>query len=481
MPRRSAHRTWVGIAVVLCLAASTCPSLLASDLGSALLQLQWSSYLGGLNDDGAAGLAVDRDGNIFVVGNTSSPNFPPSATTRRGTDIFVSKFTKLGGLVSTWYLGGSADDCALGCVLDRQGNLLITGSTKSADFPTTKAYDRTYNGGGPSWGDVFVAKMSPSGKLLWSTYLGGSQEDYGWSIAADSFCNVYVTGMTKSSNFPTYKGYNRRYSGGTDAFVAKFISTGQLAWSTYHGGGGEDLGYGLVVDSAANVYVTGRTTSMDFPTVGAFDPFHSGGTYDGYVSKLNCIGALMWSTYIGGTGADCVEDVACDNAGNIWLVGETNSADLPTSGAWDPGYNGGGDGFIVEMTCNGTLRQCTYIGGQDYDGLRSIAVDSLKNVYITGYTSAGDFPIVGGGDPVYHGGTLDVTLLKLNSAGALVFSSLLGGNGRDEERAIAIGCPGSICVVGGTTSTNFPTLAGWDRTFNGGTWDAFVSSFKSSR
>lgn len=184
---------------------------------SVQLNMEWSTYLGGDALDGCVWVGVAADHTIFVVGNTASLDFPSFAVpppARRGTDVFVAHFTQSGVLLNTSFLGGSRTDCAYpGCVLDSQGNLILTGSTTSGDFPTTGSYDNQYHGGGSS-GDAYVLKARPDGTILWSTYLGGSSDDYGWHLATDYQGNVYITGTTQSGDFPTTGGYSTHHLGG---------------------------------------------------------------------------------------------------------------------------------------------------------------------------------------------------------------------------------------------------------------------------
>jgi len=236
----------------------------------------------------------------------------------------------------------------------------VTGETLSTDFPTPSGYDSSYNGGD----DAFVSKLSHDGStLIYSTYLGGGNYDYGWGIAVDSSENAYVTGWTFSTDFPTPSGYDSSYNGFDDAFVSKLSHDGStLIYSTYLGGGYNDRGLGIAVDSSENAYVTGYTYSSDFPTSSAYDS-SLGGDEDAFVSKLSHDGSsLIYSTYLGGGNDDRGYGIAVDSSGNAYVTGWTFSTDFPTPSGYDSSYNGGyDDAFVSKLSSDGsTLIYSTY-------------------------------------------------------------------------------------------------------------------------
>jgi len=271
--------------------------------------LVYSTYLGGSGDDSGTSIAVDSSGNAYVTGYTSSIDFPtmnPLQPTYAGgsgsLDVFVAKLNSTGSaLVYSTYLGGSNYDSGTSIAVDSSGNAYVTGYTYSTDFPTMNALQGTTAGSG----DVFVAKLNPTGSaLVYSTYLGGSGIDYGYGIAADASGNAYVTGFTCSTNFPTANA-EQAASGGRlnslppcgDVFVTKLNATGTaLVYSTYLGGSGDDAGRGIVVDSSGNAYVTGYTSSIDFPTMNPLQPANAGSN-DAFVAKLNST-ARLWFTQL---------------------------------------------------------------------------------------------------------------------------------------------------------------------------------------
>ncbi|MYL21642.1 HYR domain-containing protein [Halobacillus litoralis] len=448
--------------------------------------LNYSTYLGGSNFDDGTGIAVDSDGNAYLVGSTSSLNFPTTVgafdTNFNGAlDVFVTKLNSSGSsLIYSTYLGGitGAND-GIGISVDGSGNAYITGYTSSMNFPTTPgAFDTTFNG----VIDAFVTKLNASGSgLVYSTYLGGDGEDYGFGIEVDGLGNAYVTGFTSSGNFPTTPGsFNPTYSGGSDAFVTKLNVDGSaLVYSTYLGGAGSDRGYGIAVDSMANAYITGYTSSVNFPTTpGAFDLTYNGG-FDGFVTKLDTSGSvLVYSTYLGGVNFDQGLGIEVDGLGNAYVTGSTSSGDFPsTPGAFDTTFNGSIDAFVTKLNASGSgLIYSTYLGGTGEDVGFGIAVDGLGYAYVTGSTSSGNFPTTPGAfDPSYNGNT-DAFVTMLNPTGsALAFSSYLGGASNDQGLHIAVDNTGNAYIIGFTSSGDFPVTPGaFDITYNGNT-DAFIT------
>src|ERR1022692_4291600 len=323
--------------------------------GSALV---YSTYLGGSSSDYGNGIALDSSGNAYVTGQTGSANFPttPGAfqTSCGGgcgsPDAFVTMLNPSGSaLVYSTYLGGSSSDYGNGIAVDSSGNAYVTGVTNSTDFPTMNPLQPTYGGGG----DAFVAQLNPTGSaLVYSTYLGGSGDDFAYDTAVDSSGNAFVTGITFSTNFPTMNPLQPTYGGNGDAFVTKFNPTGSgLIYSTYLGGSGEDSSNGIAVDSSGNAYVTGGTSSPNFPTMNPLQPTFAG-VQDAFVAQLNPTGsALVYSTYLGGSGDDTGQGIAADSSGNAYVTGQTGSANFPTMNPLQPTYGGGGyDAFVTKMS-----------------------------------------------------------------------------------------------------------------------------------
>jgi len=354
----------------------------------------------------------------------------------------------------------------------------VTGYTASTNFPTAAPLQGSFGGGGA---DAFAAKLNAAGSaLVYSTYLGGSGEDWGRGTAVDSFGNAYVTGYTYSPNFPTVSPLQATHGGGSyDAFVAKLNAAGSaLVYSTYLGGGGDDRGYGIAADSFGNAYVTGYTGSGNFPTVSPLQATHGGGTYDVFVAKLNAAGsAVVYSTYLGGSGDDQGNGIAVDSFGNAYVTGYTNWTNFPTANPLQPAFGGNWDAFVAKLNAAGSaLVYSTYLGGSSYDCGYGIAVDSSGSAYVTGYTTSANFPTASPLQATYGaGGGWDAFVTKLNAAGsALVYSTYLGGSGDDFGDAIAVDSSGKAYVTGHTSSTDFPTANALRATKAGGYYDLFI-------
>ena len=510
----------------------------------------FSTYFGGAGNDAARGIGTDSAGNVYIAGYTTSMNLPVSASSFQPAyggntadyatgDAFVAKFSPTGALLYVTYLGGSADDIATALAVDSAGNAYITGYTNSSNFPVTaNAFQKTFAGSGGNqrfrFGDAFVAKLNPGGtSLVYSTYLGGSQDELGLGIAIDAAGNAYVTGTTLSANFPvagnpvqrTFKG-----SGGQpqllefpfpffvagDAFVAELNPSGSgLIFSTFLGGSRDDTPLAIAVDTSG-IYVAGATLSTDFPvTGGSFQQTNNGpGTLDqffnfgdGFIAKLNSSGsAIIYATYLGGNGDDAITAIAVDGSGSVYACGCTNSPNFPvTSGAYQTFYHGPtqefseriqGDAFAVKLNPGGSaLVYGTYIGGAGDECATAIRVDSAGNAIVAGHTSSFNFPVsadalqknlAGLGRQWNNGDDFgDGFIFSLNAAGSAVrYASFFGGSFDDDIAGIALDSSGNIFATGSTVSMNFPLTTGaYQQAFAGSNTigrlkgDAFVVKF----
>jgi len=373
--------------------------------------LVYSTYLGGSGNDEGLGIAVDISGNAYVTGSTYSNDFPKAGTPApfqgtlsggSGSDAFVTKLNSEGtALVYSTYLGGGSNDYGQGIAVDSPGNAYVTGYTDSSNFPMV-AGDTPFQDSNKGGSDVFVTKINSEGtELDYSTYLGDSSNDYGQGIAVDSSGNAYVTGYTDSSNFPMVAGdtpFQDSNKGGSDVFVTKINSEGtELDYSTYLGGSSNDYGKGIAVDSSGYAYVTGYTFytySSHFPTAGTpFQDSNEGGS-DAFVTKLNSEGsALLYSTFLGGSGDDEGLGIAVDSDNNVYVTGSTLSTDFPTENSVQSTKSVSYDAFIARFDSTGsTLLYSSYLGGNSEDYGKGISVDSSGNAYVTGSTDSTDFP-----------------------------------------------------------------------------------------
>ena len=333
-------------------------------LSSSGSDLVYSTYLGGPSTDEGYAIAVDDSGRAYVTGGTYSSNFPilnPFQSAQGNYDAFVTKISYNGNTLDySTYLGGTNEDRGYGIAVDENGSAYVTGWTYSTNFPTQNPFQATFQGG---YRDAFVTKLSSSGaSLQYSTYLGGGSDDFGWAIAVDDSGCAFVTGSAGSSNFPTQfpiqwdQGY-------WDAFVTKLSNSGNsLIYSTYLGGETSDGGYGIAVDNGGNAYVTGWTSSTGFPTVNHFQTDQ--GYWDAFVTKLSSSGNyLVYSTYLGGGDYDGGYGIAVDDASNAYVTGGTYSLNFPTQNACQATHQGSDyDAFIAKLrVCEGDS-DCDGIG-----------------------------------------------------------------------------------------------------------------------
>ena len=546
--------------------------------GSALI---YCTFLGGGDEDRGYAITIDDLGNAYVAGYTESDDFPTTAAAYDTTldpsrDAFVIKLNSAGSdLEYGTFIGGDHRDVGYGIFLNAAGDVYVAGYTRSEDFPTTaNAVDNTHNG----QEDAFVVQLDPALSVLeYATYLGGSYDDVANRVFVDASGNIYLAGETYSEDFPTTDGaFDNTYNNQWDIFVAKLgpgievthgaidgtvseakgpitgatvtargptiasattnasgyyiiddLPTGtydvtasavgyspskeenvvvteddtsavdfslspfsggdKLVWSTFLGGGTDDLAYGLAVDDAGYVYLAGETTSLDFPTTaGAFDSTRD--NYAAFVTKLDpTASSLVYSTFLGGTSTDYGEDMALDAENNVFVVGYTLSNDFPvTPGAFDTTHNGSRDAFVAKLNAAGSaLEYATYLGGSDYDYGYGIAIDTLGHAYITGNTESDDFPTTSGAlDGSFNGGYYgDAFVARFNATGtALEYATYLGGTDNDWGRDIAADNSGYAYITGYTESDDFPATAGaLDESFNGGYHpDAFVARLNPS-
>jgi hypothetical protein len=430
--------------------------------------LAFSTYLGGSGADIAQGVAVDPAGNIYVVGQTYSADFPTEKSVtpdyQGDRDGFIAKLTPAGDAVLfATYLGGSGPDSLEDVAVDDAGNVYVTGFTSSPDFPTASPLYANMSTGP----DVLMAKLSASGStLLFSTFLGGSGYDYGYSIELGPAGAIFLSGSTQSSDFPTANAYdgiinNVSSNSAADIYITKLPATvDSLQWSTFLGGSLAESGNGLAVDHHGNVYVAGDSQSYDYPTVNAVKGENSGGGGDVVVTRvISGGGALIYSTYLGGTGEDRGYDIAVDRNRVAYVAARTQSTDYATVDPFQPELAGGWDAAVTAIWQTGTLVYSTYLGGTGTDRGRGVAVDEFGGLYVAGETSSADFPTLRALQETL-GGSYDAFLVSLApGTRALAYSTYLGGIGSDYPWGLASGAQGAVYLAGQTGSFNFPTVA----------------------
>ena len=420
-----------------------------SELNPAGTALVFSTYIGGTGHDAGRGIAVDSTG-IYVAGETGSDDFPIPPTTfspdqNGGLDGFALKLNP-GGSSLAWsgFIGGEIDDSAAALAIDSSGNVYIAGQTFSQLFPlTSNALFTNFNNGTDGFiGDGFVSVIKADGSaFLFSTYLGGSNDDRANGIAVDAARNIYVTGGTQSADFPVTDATTcHSCSGLPDAFVSKIKTDfSSLVYSTYLGGSLSDEGFAIVVDSSGQSVVTGKTTSTDFPTTtsafqktlgtGSSGAVVVGAASDAFVTKYNAAAtAFLFSTYLGGDGADHAVGIALDSTRNVYVFGQTQSSNFPTQNPFQATLQGGSDAFVTELKSDGSgLFFSSYLGGTQQEGSLAslpgtnatitggVALNSLNDMYVAGFTNSFDFPLA---TPFQNtmGGGIDGFVAKVTAA-----------------------------------------------------------------
>ena len=449
--------------------------------------LSFATFLGGSDLTAATSVAVDGAGNVYVAGWTDSPGLAGCIPVRGGgggVDAFVAKWDHATQLLSyCTFLGGRGDDRAFAVAADGAGNAYVTGWTMSTDFPVSGALQTSLAGAK----NAFVTKINATGAIVYSTYLGGSGYDSGNTIAVDGQGGVTIAGDTASPNFPTSHPLQSKLNGQANVFVARLNPSGNsLTYSTYLGGSGSDHGAAVALDAAGAAYVTGSTTSPNFPVVNAFQAA-SGGSQDAFAAKISSSGAaLVYSTYLGGSGGtagfpEAGSAIAVDGAGSAYIAGTTSSPNFPLANPLLSALGGVGiHAFVAKLTPLGNgLVYSTYLGGSSIDQASAIAVDSGGNSAIAGYSASQDFPLAGGVQP-YLAGSYDAFITRLDSTGTvLLASTFLGGSGSDAANAVAIDSAGTVYVAGQTQSPDFPLKNATQSGFSG-VQDAFLAVLGST-
>jgi uncharacterized repeat protein (TIGR01451 family) len=470
--------------------------------------LMYSSFLGGSQKNTVSKITLDDSGNAFVAGYTASGDFPaaptPLATTfgtgTQSRGAFVAKIDSSGSnLLYTTYLSGSADEEATGLAVDKSGNVYVAGNTHSIDFPTRNAFQSKCATANPAGtcSNAFLTKISPSGdSIVFSTYLGGSGTESARGLVVDAKGSAYLAGVTSSSDFPVTAGAAQAKCGGAcqqSAFVAKFSQSGdKLVYATYVGGSASDDAADLAVDSTGNAYLAGHTTSPDFP-LGT--PYRKSCAADPASSTKACIAtafvtkiapdgsSFAYSTYLGGSLGSKATAIAIDPQGSAYITGSTQSPDFPVAKAFQKSCGldvASGkcsiDAFLTKLTPTGkALVYSTYLGGAGRDEASGIAVDPAGNVHIVGRTESPDFPTA---KPLQAQlkGSSDAFAARFNPAGsALTFSTYHGGTATESGNSIALDAKGNLYLAGETTSTDFPTQHPFQSSCAGSCTSAFIT------
>lgn len=381
------------------------------------------------------------------------------------------------------YYGGNQNDVIWSITTDASTNVLVCGYTNSQmDIATIGSQQ-------PNWSgltDAFLAKFDSAGVRQWGTYFGGAGNDQAYDVCLDGSGNIYIGGNTSSSASISTPGCHQLgFGGGSDAFLAKYNSSGVLLWATYYGGSGNELGYSVATDASGNVYLVGYTSSTDsISTVGSHQSNYGGGNLDGFIVKFNSAGVRQWGTYYGGTFEDQGRCVAVDASGNVFLTGPTISSNaISTLGSHQVNYGGGNsyDAYLVKFNSSGIRLWGTYYGELSNDYGKSVACDQSGNVYLTGSTGS-TINISTPGCHQFTCGVTDGFLVKFNNAGVRLWGTYYGGTGPYAEGAecVTTDVLGNVYISGDAQAVNGFTTPGCYQPVFGGAIDAFVAKFSSA-
>ncbi|MBI2268884.1 MAG: SBBP repeat-containing protein [Bacteroidetes bacterium] len=462
-------------------------------------QLAWSTLYGGDDTDFGMSIDTDQNGNVFIAGMIESnlpgtfPLYNSGSSFFQGShsggvhDLFILKFTNTGALAWATYYGGSEQDETAFITTDNFNNIFITGYTYSPDFPVQSsagAYNQPVNSNSPASADGFILKFNNSGTRLWATFYGGSGFDWTSGIAVNNSGDIYITGYTTSNNFPTFNPLNGSYFQGAPVntgylFILKFTSSGVRSWATCYGGTSYNTGASITCDNSGNIYVTGR--SPGFPVINntSNPSIYSqapGGGMDAFILKFNSGGNLMWATNYGGSDDEWGLTIKADNSGNVFVCGETKSADFPVknAGTFYQGNNAGGyDAFILKFDNNGNLVWASYFGGNAdeswslfgiYDNLE---IDNCGNVYMSMISGSSNLVLQNNISGSYFdksfNGNFDVVLLMFSNTGNLLWSTFWGGANHDLWRGVALDNNDNLYITGSfnpfnVSSASYPLL-----------------------
>jgi hypothetical protein len=437
--------------------------------------VSFSTYLGDVYTS-IKDIKVMPDGSAYLYGYTSLADLPVTAGALQGalaggSDAYIAKLAADGTRYEfLTYLGGSGNEESGGSIgpgiaIDGKGGIYVTGRTDSVDFPLLNPLQSGMIGGT----DFYVAKLDQTGsRLIYATYLGGPDSasptgnrpsEAGPTIAVDRTGNVYIMGYTNAAGYPVVNAYQTNLAGGLDGVLTKLNARGSsMIFSTYFGGSADDKPRGIAVDGRGNALITGRVDSSDFPLARPLQGVH-GGQGDIFVSRFTPAGGLDFSTFWGGANTEKGRAVTLDRRGNIYITGNTQSADFPTLNPIQGSLAGGGDMFVLGISAAlDRMIYATYLGGAEDDEGSAIAVDSYSNAFVAGFTKSLAFPVV----QPFQGslaGPQDAVVVKMNARGSSVmYASPLGGSGTDESVAIGVDGVGNAYVAGTTDSTDFPLL-----------------------
>lgn len=454
--------------------------------------VEFSTYFGGMGDEhmdvayAFGSMVVDSKGCIIVAGRTTSTDFPtkvPYQDHLNGySDSTISKFYSNGTLIFSTFFGGSEHELITGVAVDSNDNIVVAGNTGSSDFPVVNPIQENNTGVSGDVTDCFIAKFSEDGQsLLFSTYYGGTSNDYLYAMAIDSNDQIVITGTTQSTDFPLLNPVQDSNNGFLDIFVSLFEADCQsILFSTYLGTTGIDHGRDVKFDSEGNLWLTGIAAVGDLATEGAYQEEYAGGISDTFLAKFNTSGNLEYLTFLGGAALEWGNALAIDSGNNVIITGFTTSDDFPTMNSYQNERVNFADVFITKFTPDGhDLLFSTYFGGSLVDYGNAITIDSHDNIVVTGQTTSDDFPttLPYNTSDAYH---TNVTLLVLDSDGALISSMAFGGSHHDVGIEIVWHSEYRFFILGYSESADFPVCNALQATY-GGESDMFITNIDLER
>lgn len=452
-------------------------------------KIDWATYLGGTGDDNGYAVCTDPSGNVYVAGNTSSTSNIAttgaySTTLAGGNDAFVAKYNQFGNLAWASYYGGALSEFVQCITCDPAGNLYLAGNTTSTSgIATTGAHQSSFGGSGSNGsGDVFLAKFGSGGGLLWATYYGGSDDDFYGAVSTDASGNVYLCGVTRSSNgIATPLAHQTSPGSLYDGFLAKFNSSGVRQWGTYIGGADNDQAHSVSCDASGNVIVAGTTSSFNgIGTAGTHRPNKIGFTADDvFINKFSSTGTRTWGSYYGGVSNDQAFTVTTDPSDNIYITGETTSdTGIATSGAYQVTRSGNFDGLVAKFNSSGVLQWGTFVGGVGLERTTGI-VYSGANIYVSGYTQSSSSIATANGYHTSLSGSSDNFFVQLSANGAsLLYGSYFGGGSSEGSFCGLTKTAGALYLCGSTASnSSIATTGAQQAAYGGGINDLYLAKF----
>lgn len=429
-----------------------------------------STFLGGINQDYCIKIVKDQFEDIYIAGNTESSDFPSMFSIGQlgSIDCFVIKLdSTMTEVKYSLILGGSGHDQVQSIEVDTSGNVYIAGTTSSINFPTENAYQSDI---GSLAYDGFITKINATGNgLIFSTYIGGHNDDGIADIILGPSNEVDAVGVTYSDNFPILNPFDSDFGGFFEGFILRLNSAGNcLDFSSFIGGSSDEIVWDIASDSLGNIYATGHTFSADFPIVNAIDESFNG-NIDCFVVKVSSDNNLQFSTFVGGEGNDFGRGIGIDSTGRILVAGFTDSNDFPLVDSIDDTLDGETDCFLfkIDSDCDSLLLS-TYIGGAGLDQPRGLVIDEYDSAIIVGETNSTDFPCVNAYSESFSGGEYDGFILNVNNASNQIsFSTYIGGSNLDSIASVTIGSNFTIITCGSTWSADFFNSSIPSNSFNG--------------